>query len=63
MCVEIIKCRLEKIKKLNVVIAVTCAIVVKNLAFWLSKIKMLKRLSEVFTVIFGGCSHVSFFPL
>ena len=30
MCVAIVNCRLEKIKKLNIMAAVTCAIVVKN---------------------------------
>ena len=40
MCVAIVNCQLKKFKKLNIVAAVTCAIVVKNFRFWLSEKKM-----------------------
>ena len=47
MCLAIVNCRLKKIKKLNIMTAVTCAVVVKNFNFFLSKIKMLNRQSRV----------------
>ena len=61
MRLAIVNCRLEKIKRLNIVAAVTCAIVVENLRFLVFKYENVKTLSRVFKMIFDGCSHVPFF--
>ena len=58
MCVAILNCQLEKIEKLNIVTAVTCAIVVKNFSFLAFENENVKTLSRVFKMIFGGCNHV-----
>ena len=61
MGVAIVNFRLEKIKKLNIVIAVICAIVVKNFGFLAFENENVKILSRVFKMVFGGCSYVFFF--
>ena len=47
MRLAIANCRLEKIKKLNIVAAVTCAIVVENLRFLVFKNENVKTLRRV----------------
>ena len=59
MCLAIVNCHLEKIKKLNIVAATACVIVVKNFSFLIFKNYNVKMLSLVFKMIFAGCNSVS----
>ena len=60
MCVAIVNCRLEKIKKFNIVAAVTCASVVEDFSFLAFENENVKTVSRVFKMIFGRCRHVLF---